>query len=457
MRKFSASEKVAFAVSFVMFILFISASVLVAVLFGILNSTEEDYSAYRSAAEIQLSELEKEKNRGSVRLTELKNQLELAEKTRSELESRIGQTENEITKLQNSFENKDELYRDLDAQLSALRASLLEKETEIEALKQDIGELEKVYGVDINQQYALIGTLEKLLREEAPMNRYEGPGADGDGDRVTDENGQPSADVSYVYPTISVYYEDIERGYRYAWQADQTFSLSGCAEAPFALSVLMAASEEQAEYDRKLAEYIAQNGVVDALPNYERKYDFSSIFTYAEETYRPGAGIIKDEEFGAQYSHRELFGLLLRYGDSIAYAALKAEYGTALTQTMVKDFGLTVMRNSLSIGTASELGTIMKQIYRFTESEATYGAFMKENMTESVHTVMIGYGVAPKKVAHTFGWDTNAYHDMAIVYDEHPYVLVILTDMDQGGDAVNAFVQKIAAMIDDLHETFYAD
>jgi len=456
MRKFSGSEKMAFAVSSVMFVLFLCATVLAATLFGLLDETETDFSSYRAEAEIKLSELEKEKNRVQARLTSLNNALELAEKTRSELESRIAQTEAEIAKLQHSFENKDELYSELNAKLSSLRTQLTEKELEIVSLKETISELEKGYGLDINRQYELLKTLETWLRESAPMNRVETPAISADGSPVLDENGAPVIEVSYVYPKVSVYYEDVGRGYRYAWQAEEVYALAGCAQAPFALSVLKAASEEQAAYDQKLAEYISQNGVVDALPGYTWQYDFSKIFTYTEEKYRPGAGTIKDQEFGVQYTHRELFGLLLSYCDTVAFAELKTEYGTALTQQLAKDLGLSVMRNNAERSTAAELGTVMKEISRFTESSATYASFMKQCMSESVHTVMIGYGVAPKKVAQMYGWDTDAYHDMAIVYDEHPYVLVIMTDMDQGGEAVNTFVQKLAAMIDDLHETFYA-
>ncbi|MBQ4065947.1 MAG: serine hydrolase, partial [Clostridia bacterium] len=97
----------------------------------------------------------------------------------------------------------------------------------------------------------------------------------------------------------------------------------------------------------------------------------------------------------------------------------------------------------------------MKEIYRFTESSAAYASFMKETMMSSAHTITIGYGVSPKKIAHKYGWDTDAYHDMAIVYDEHPYVLVVMSDMDAGGEAVNQYVQKVVRLLDDLHENFY--
>jgi hypothetical protein len=123
---------------------------------------------------------------------------------------------------------------------------------------------------------------------------------------------------------------------------------------------------------------------------------------------------------------------------------------------MVKDLGTKSMKYAnVYNASAKDLGIIMKEIYRFTEGSSYYGPFMKETMKDSIHTVMIGYGVSPKKIAHKYGWDTGAYHDMAIVYDDHPYVLVFMSDMDGGGTTVNSYIQKVTGLVDDLHENFY--
>ena len=44
---------------------------------------------------------------------------------------------------------------------------------------------------------------------------------------------------------------------------------------------------------------------------------------------------------------------------------------------------------------------------------------------------------------------------MAIVYDEHPYLLVIMTDMDAGGNEANSYIQKLASLVDGIHGNFY--
>ncbi len=455
MKKFSGSEKVAIGVSALMFTLFVGVAVLAGILFDMLANTEQDFTDYRTKTEVQLSELEKEKNQNGTAMSELKNQLELAEKTKAELERRIGQTEAEIKRLETSFANKDELYGTLHTQLSELQDMLSEKQTEIDALKADIRELEQIYSVDLNRQMEILTELELLLTEGAPMNRVETPLLNEDGSPLLGDDGLPAVEVGYVYPQISVYYEDIGRGYQYSWNGDLSFYSASCVKAPFALSLLMAASEEKAEYERLLAEYIAQNGPVDVLPDYTWQYDFSQIFTYTEDKYKAGTGVIKNEEFGVEYTHLELFEVMLKYSDNVAFAELREIYDTELFKALAKSLGTKAMKKNLYHASANDLGKVMKAIYNFTEGSSYYASFMKETMMSSIHTVMIGYGVSPKKMAHKYGWDAEAYHDMAIVYDEHPYVLVVMSDMDSGGNEVNQYIQKVVRLIDDLHENFY--
>lgn len=80
---------------------------------------------------------------------------------------------------------------------------------------------------------------------------------------------------------------------------------------------------------------------------------------------------------------------------------------------------------------------------------------MKEAMLHSNYPVMITPAVSPTPVAHKYGWDVDAYHDAAIVYDEHPYILVIMTDYDTGGDKVNSYIHKITRLINEIHKTYY--
>lgn len=446
MKKLSASEKAAYSLATVMLALFLCAAILALSLFSMLSRTEKEYSEYRTGAEIKLSDLEKKKNEINAKTDELKGSLELAEKTRAELERRISQTESELSELKNSVGNTDELYKKLNSQLSSLKSELAEKNSEIESLNKDLKALSETYGSDINKQYSLLLKLYELL--ENPPKIEVNPA-------IYDDEGNLISEAVYADAKISLYYEDMERGNFFKFNEAVTYPSSGCVEVPFVLSVLKAASNEMLDYEKKLAEYIAVNGETDELPDFVFKYDMNKVFTYTEDKATLGSGIIKDGEFGTEYTYYELLEHLIKYGDSVAYAELKSAYGTVLQKNLLTSIGTGVMKSDPSLATASDLALVMKETYSFLDSNAYYAQMMKDTMVSSVHSVMITPGIIGKTVAHTHGWSEGAYHDMAVVYDTHPYVLVFMSDLDDGGEEVNAYINKLASVIDDIHESFY--
>ena len=44
---------------------------------------------------------------------------------------------------------------------------------------------------------------------------------------------------------------------------------------------------------------------------------------------------------------------------------------------------------------------------------------------------------------------------MAVVFDDHPYVVAVLSDYDEGGKEVDAYLCSLLDLIDRLHENFY--
>ncbi len=425
MKKFTVNEKAAYSLCAAMAALFLATAILALSLMGMLSETEDEYSRYRTNAEIELSDLEKKKNELNSALTDINNRIELAEKSKSELEAKIWQTESELSELKNSLESTDGLYKKLNTQLSELKAELQAKNNEISSLNDRITEITKTYGVNINKQYELLKEIYDLL-ENPP------------------EKGA----------NISFYYEDLERGYSLKINEKAKYPSAGCLRIPFALSVLISSSDEMADYEKKLAEYEAINGPTDEFPDYKFKYSLDRIFTYTEDKSENGAGIIKDSEFGTEFTHKELFEAYLKYGDAIAEKELTKVYGTTLRKNLLSNLGTTVMKTTPASATAEDLSLVIKRAYAFCESDAYYAELLKDSMLKGVHNVMITPGIVGKDVIHGSGWDDGAYHDMAVVYDAHPYVLIFMSDMS-GSDAVNEYINKLVALIDDLHETFY--
>jgi beta-lactamase class A len=425
MKNLTVHEKAAYSLAAAMAALFLATAILAAALMGMLSKTEDEYSRYRTNTEIELSDLEKKKNELNAKLSDINNRIELAERSKTELENKIWQTETELSELKSSIGDSDGMYKKLNDQLAELKAELKAKETEITVLNNRIAEVTKSYGSDINKQYDILKQIYALLDNPA----------------VKDAN-------------VSLYYEDLNRGYTLKVNEKVKYPSAGCLRTPFALSVLIAASNEMTDYEKKLAEYEALHGTSDGFPTYKFKYDLSRMFTYTEDKAVSGSGIIKDSEFGTEYTHKELFEAYLKYGDAVAEKELTKVYGTTLRKNFLANIGTATMKTDPSQATANDLALVIKQAYAFCESDAYYSDMMKDCMKKGVHNVMITPGIVGHDVIHGSGWDTGAYHDMAVVDGVHPYVIVFMSDMTNN-DTVNKYINKLASLINELHSAFY--
>ena len=57
-----------------------------------------------------------------------------------------------------------------------------------------------------------------------------------------------------------------------------------------------------------------------------------------------------------------------------------------------------------------------------------------------------------KQVAHKYGWTDQYVNDMALVYDENPYVITITSTL--GNNNFSPIFQKLAKKIDNIHELY---
>ena len=55
-------------------------------------------------------------------------------------------------------------------------------------------------------------------------------------------------------------------------------------------------------------------------------------------------------------------------------------------------------------------------------------------------------------VANKYGWDLGAYHDMGVVFHEHPYIVVVMTELENGSSADNKFIRNLIKQIEAVHE-----
>ncbi len=248
------------------------------------------------------------------------------------------------------------------------------------------------------------------------------------------------ADLYAVPSDISVFYYDLLSGDEYGFNENEVRDSASLAKIPYLLAVLEETAAFESQFDGE-PDYSGENA----------KYDLSAEWVYDSATmFKYGSGVLFEKPDGTVCTIEELFSLSFRNSDNIAYAQLKERFGYQSYYDLLARLGIDVPSPDERFLTAREYGVILAEAYRFISGGSRLGEFMKNEMESAILSSIIAMSYPPKTVAHKYGWDVHAYHDMGIVFEENPYIIVIMTDCDTGGYTVDSFFGDIVRHINEL-------
>lgn len=397
------------------------------------------------------------------------------------LNTQIAELEAEIDQHQSGAAEYRERIEQLEEQLSRIRGRYTELKREKKALLDDNRQLESEnseYSDRIDELQAENSELREMsggtsLSASQTMEQADISVADDvqDSGEVKAADGQ-DADLSYIlentapyrwyddgyggyyqaYPrTVAYGYYDIDSGDYTGYRDDEVLYSASLIKAPYIYSVLLEIEDFESDAERNADGEIVYN-------EQTKKYDLDDTWTYNKYTMTAeGSGEIKDMDDGTSMTWLELFGYALRRSDNIAFSEIQKRFGYASFNSKVAELGISGTSSGFMNLSVSDCVSFMREIYDFFETDSRYAAFMKECLQNSKHPEIISCEYDDGMVAHKYGWDIDAYHDMAIVFDEHPYIVVIMTDLDSGGDDANDFFHRIISCTKEQHAAFYAE
>ena len=232
---------------------------------------------------------------------------------------------------------------------------------------------------------------------------------------------------------VSIYFEDIESGYVYTSNEDYKYFIASLIKAPYSMYLFT----------------LAQQG----------KCDLNEQLPIAFKDIEEGTGKIKDieeEKFPISMSVRELISYAIRYSDNTAMETLRKQYNhvgyleyvTALGIHYPEDVSYMVDGDI----TAKDAGILLKAIYNYIET-GVYGKELEEDMRNTTNPMIRSQYPITRKYA----WAELAFHDMAIVEADHPYLLIILSDKGLGTGADHKLFADISRLIESFQLKRYKE
>lgn len=225
---------------------------------------------------------------------------------------------------------------------------------------------------------------------------------------------------------ISVVFEDLLGGASYSFNEDQLYYMASIYKLPYCL-------------------WICQ--MADA-----GRTDLSAEMTYTQDLAQPGAGIIPESPDGTRFSMAKLIDYALRYSDNTALHMLLHRYSAEDFRQYLDTLGIPDSRilDGPKNGqmTAADGALYGHAVWDYLQSDAFHADLMEQALTNPADKLIwSGYIVAQK-----YGlWEPNL-HTVAIVYGNHPYLLVICSangvssenqqDIHQIYQAINQIVRS---------------
>ncbi len=261
---------------------------------------------------------------------------------------------------------------------------------------------------------------------------------------------------------VSFYYLDLESGYSIEYRADRAYQAASVIKAPY-------------------VKWLLSSGV-----------DGSEKLTMLSSDKQGGSGVVDKEPAGTQFTVDQLMEYAIRYSDNTAYYMLNKKFGFKEFNVYAEELGITANANSNCVLTyprprfgylsARDIGLYMADIAKYIETGSEDAERLKVWMTstseerqlvEAFSDKNVLYGTSADvsaegdnngvdfdyEVAHKYG-DTlnieNAFHDGAIVYAEHPFVLAIATSLEPFNAGSVEVFHELAFQINKIQYAYHA-
>ena len=184
----------------------------------------------------------------------------------------------------------------------------------------------------------------------------------------------------------------------------------------------------------------------------EGKINLEEKYTLREEDKVGGAGSLYQKEAGAVYSYRELARLCGKQSDNTAAAILEKVLGAEAIEATIRRLGMENTSFSRRQTTPEDIALFWQELWEGDLKEE-YREEILNSLTETIFEEQIPAALPAKvRVAHKVGIDEGILHDAGIIFNDPPFVLVLMSKNNNREEAQEAFILLTKALLENGEE-----
>ena len=184
----------------------------------------------------------------------------------------------------------------------------------------------------------------------------------------------------------------------------------------------------------------------------EGKINLEEKYILREEDKVGGAGSLYQKEAGAVYSYRELARLCGKQSDNTAAAILEKVLGAEAIEATIRRLGMENTSFSRRQTTPEDIALFWQELWEGDLKEE-YREEILNSLTETIFEEQIPAALPAKvRVAHKVGIDEGILHDAGIIFQDPPFILVLMSKNNNREEAQEAFILLTKALLESGEE-----
>jgi len=184
----------------------------------------------------------------------------------------------------------------------------------------------------------------------------------------------------------------------------------------------------------------------------EGKINLEEKYTLREEDKVEGAGSLYQKEAGAVYSYRELARFCGKQSDNTAAAILEKVLGVEAIEATIRRLGMENTSFFRRQTTPEDIALFWQKLWEGDLKEE-YREEILNSLTETIFEEQIPAALPAKvRVAHKVGIDEGILHDAGIIFNDPPFVLVLMSKNNNREEAQEAFILLTKALLESGEE-----
>lgn len=182
--------------------------------------------------------------------------------------------------------------------------------------------------------------------------------------------------------------------------------------------------------------------------------NLNDTIKYTTNYYNTGTGVLKNKRFNDNYKISKLVEYSIIYSDNAAHIMLNNKYKRENMYKYWSEQGTkTIFKENTPWGniSANDASIYMEKLYNYHTDNNKYSKQLLSYFDKSWKIISTPNNKL--RIANKTGWSGSSLHDAALVFDENPYTLVILTQ--RGYTEYQSFFDEVSTLIYKFHKKYW--